>query len=316
VKANLEKYKNELDMLVKMGTDLKLAILYDCYSAEFEKMSPDDDRFKKLPNFTEKYQSWYSGSKLIIKQLLPDRLDDFTRHYEKPKSRKNINVENYRIADYLEGLYFRSNQNQNKIATSNHFIQQLEILKAVSAGLESKQFLNSRIDEIQEYGLKNSVADVLPKKNTTVFSNKIFIIHGHDVETKNIVATFIDQLGLEPVILHEQANQGRTIIEKFEDYSDVGYAIAIMTPDDTGSSVKYPNMIMKRARQNVIFELGYFLGKLGRKNIVSLVSGEIEMPTDYSGVLYIQIDDSNDWKSSLIKELESVGYKVKVNRTI
>ena len=142
------------------------------------------------------------------------------------------------------------------------------------------------------------------------------MIHGHDAGTKETVARFIAQLGLEPVILHEQANQGRTIIEKFEDHSDVGYAIALITPDDTGSSVKEPENVRQRARQNVIFEFGYFLGKLGRKNVAGLVKGDIEAPSDYSGVLYIPIDESGAWRFLLIKELKSVGYEVDANKAI
>ena len=101
---------------------------------------------------------------------------------------------------------------------------------------------------------------------------------------KETIARFLSRLGLDPIILHEQANQGKTIIEKFEDHSDVGYAIALITPDDTGSSIKEPEIVRQRARQNVIFEFGYFIGKLGRNRVAGLVKGDIEVPSDYSGV--------------------------------
>ena len=116
--------------------------------------------------------------------------------------------------------------------------------------------------------------------------------------------------------MHEQPNEGQTIIEKFEKYSDVGYAIALITPDDTGSSVKEPANVRQRARQNVIFEFGYFIGKLGRNRAVGLVKGNVETPSDYSGVLYISMDDSDAWKLSLIKELKSVGYDIDANKVI
>ena len=203
-------------------------------------------------------------------------------------------------------------------STPDHKFQQCYI-----EGLENaKHVLVSMIEEIQEYWDEGSDADVLPQGEdiavspSQLESNKIFIIHGHDAGTKETVARFIAQLGLEPVILHEQTNQGRTIIEKFEDHSDVGYAIALITPDDTGSSVKEPENVRQRARQNVIFEFGYFLGKLGRKNVVALVKGDIEAPSDYSGVLYIPIDESGYWRFLLIKELKSAGYEVDANKAI
>jgi hypothetical protein len=202
--------------------------------------------------------------------------------------------------------------------TPNHKFQQRYV-----EGLENaKHVLLSMIEEIQEYWDESGGDDVVLQEESRTTapsqlgSNKIFIIHGHDVGTKETVARFIAQLGLEPIILHEQANQGRTIIEKFEDHSDVGYAIALITPDDTGSSVKEPENVRQRARQNVIFEFGYFLGKLGRKNVAGLVKGDIEAPSDYSGVLYIPIDDSGAWRFLLIKELKSVGYEVDANKAI
>ena len=114
-------------------------------------------------------------------------------------------------------------------------------------------------------------------------------------------------LGLEPVILHEQANLGRTIIEKFEDHAHVGFAVALLTPDDAGSLQGEENSSKPRARQNVIFEFGYFIGKLGRERVCALVKGDVEKPSDYDGVLYISLNDPNDWKIELIKELKAAG---------
>lgn len=190
-------------------------------------------------------------------------------------------------------------------------------------GLENaKHVLVSMIEEIQEYweeksGKEITAQDSHPSKTSHQFdSKKVFIVHGHDGGTKETVARFISQLGLEPIILHEQPSQGRTIIEKFEDHSDVEYAIALITPDDIGSSIKEPENTRQRARQNVIFEFGYFLGKLGRHKVVGLVKGDIEVPSDYSGVLYIPIDESGAWRFLLIKELKSAGYDVDANKAI
>jgi predicted nucleotide-binding protein len=97
------------------------------------------------------------------------------------------------------------------------------------------------------------------------WSRKIFIVHGHDNEAKVEVARFLERVGFEAIILHEQANRGRTIIEKVEMHSDVGFAVVLLTPDDEGG--KRGNSTRPRARQNVVLELGYFIGRLGRDRV-------------------------------------------------
>ena len=102
-------------------------------------------------------------------------------------------------------------------------------------------------------------------------SRKVFIVHGHDNEAKERVARFLEKLGLEPIILHEKASSGRTIIEKFETYSgDIAFAVVLLTPDDVGCAALSRENQKPRARQNVILELGYFLGRLGRVRICAL----------------------------------------------
>lgn len=154
------------------------------------------------------------------------------------------------------------------------------------------------------------------KENTRskIQNNQIFIVHGHDEEMKLAVARTLEKLGLEPIILHEQLNQGRTIIEKFESYSgNVSFAIVLLSPDDIGyKKDQSPKSAMFRARQNVILELGYFMGKLGRKNVFVLHRKEsnFELPSDILGTLYTPFDPHNGWKLTLAKELKEVGYKI------
>ncbi|MDR5591135.1 nucleotide-binding protein [Christiangramia sp. SM2212] len=145
-----------------------------------------------------------------------------------------------------------------------------------------------------------------PKKTKTRKKDRkeIFIVHGHDNELKEKVARFLEKLKLKPIILHEQVNGGLTVIEKFEKFSEVQFAIILMTPDDIGNSVKNQKRLNLRARQNVIFELGYFLGKLGRENVCALLKDNIEKPSDYDGVVYIAVDPSDGWKLLLTKELK------------
>ena len=118
------------------------------------------------------------------------------------------------------------------------------------------------------------------------------------------MARFLEQLELSPIILHEQPNQGRTIIEKFEEYSDVGFAVVLLTPDDVGGPADESSTQRPRARQNVILELGFFLGKLGRERTCALLVDDVEIPSDYDGVLYIPMDDQDAWRFPLIRELK------------
>lgn len=150
--------------------------------------------------------------------------------------------------------------------------------------------------------IENSI--VLPVK-----SNKIFIVHGHDGEARETVARFIEKIGLQAVVLHEQANQGRTIIEKVEANSDVGFAIVILTPDDIGRSVK-SNELEPRARQNVLLELGYFIGKLGRAKVCALKKGTVEIPSDFAGVVWENMDDAGGWRVALARELKASGQSI------
>jgi predicted nucleotide-binding protein len=142
-------------------------------------------------------------------------------------------------------------------------------------------------------------------------SNRVFVVHGHDDGMRESVARTLLKLGLEPVILHEQPDRGRTIIEKFYDYSDVGFAVVLLSPDDMGYvGTADSTEARPRARQNVILELGFFLGRLGRENVVALHKGGTEIPSDFSGVLFKPFVSGGDWPYKLTKELRASGYDV------
>jgi len=162
--------------------------------------------------------------------------------------------------------------------------------------------------------------------NKSKFSNKIFIVHGHDELPKEQLARFLTKMGLDPIILHEQPNQGRTIIEKFEEVcSDVGYAFVIMTADDVGMDIKsYEKMKERdpkygfclRARQNVVFELGFFFAKLGRGRICCLLKPDnIEKPTDIDGIVYIPFKEKIEEKyMDIIRELQASKYELNLSK--
>lgn len=158
----------------------------------------------------------------------------------------------------------------------------------------------------------NNAPTTSVKKELPADRSKVFIVHGRDNLAKIEAARFVERLGLIAVILHEQANAGKTIIEKIEEHTNVGFALVLYTPCDVGC-LAHGNNQQSRARQNVVFEHGYLTAKLGRKNVCALVKGEIEIPNDISGVVYIPLDDNSAWHFSVAKELKSSGYKIDIN---
>lgn len=181
--------------------------------------------------------------------------------------------------------------------------------------VNARSLLLSMAEEVSEYWEDSESEAARSKKGKgDLESRQVFVIHGHDQGRKEAVARLLSKMGLEPIILHEQANQGRTIIEKFEDHSSsVRFAIAIFTADDIGASVKTPHTLQPRARQNVVLEFGYFMGSLGRERVCALVEKGVEIPSDYSGVLYIPMDEVDHWKVLLAKELRSAGFNIDAN---
>jgi len=151
---------------------------------------------------------------------------------------------------------------------------------------------------------------------TVIDKTKVFIVHGQDELAKIEVARYIEKFGLEAIILHEQASSGRTIIEKIEKYSNVGFGIILYTPCDVGAKNENEYKLSPRARQNVVFEHGYLMGKIGRNNVCALVKEEIERPNDISGVVYIQMDSHKAWHLALAKEMKSAGYDIDMNLII
>lgn len=139
---------------------------------------------------------------------------------------------------------------------------------------------------------------------------KVFIVHGHDNALKQEVARMVEKQGLEAIILSEQANRGKTIIEKFEEHSDVGAAICLFTGDDYGKA-KDATSENLRARQNVVFEAGFFMGKLGRENVILIADSNIEVPSDLQGVVYTS---KTMWQTDVLRELKAIGYNVDFNK--
>lgn len=144
-------------------------------------------------------------------------------------------------------------------------------------------------------------------------SDKVFVVHGHDHQTRNEVAGFLVSIGLNPIILGEEPAKGRTLIEKLEQEGDVSYAVILLTGDDLGTEESRPSDLRPRARQNVILELGYFVGRYGRAKVIPLYEAGVEIPADYHGVEYVPL--SGEWKIRLANELKAAGLPVLLNET-
>jgi predicted nucleotide-binding protein len=184
--------------------------------------------------------------------------------------------------------------------------QQATITGALIAGIDAVEF--------------EPVLESAATSGTNLTSNnKVFVVHGHDEQMKSQLEIFLTELGLEPIVLHRKADEGLTIIEKFEKHSDVGYAFILLTPDDIGyhlAEESKPDLERKketRARQNVIFEFGYFVAKLGRQRVCCLYREGVTLPTDVSGIIYKRIHNSVEEAAfSILKDLKAVGYQVAI----
>lgn len=170
-------------------------------------------------------------------------------------------------------------------------------------------YLETLQDSLHLYEV-SSVDQDLVAKDSLKPRPEIFVVHGHDHATKETVARYLEtKLGLRAIILHEQPNLNRTIIEKLEKHSEVQFAVVILTPDDMGCPKNKAQLVKPRARQNVIFELGFFIGRLGRDKVCALYTGDVELPSDYQGILYLSLDQS-EWKIDLAKEIKAAGIRL------
>jgi predicted nucleotide-binding protein len=189
--------------------------------------------------------------------------------------------------------------------------------------LERLRRLNSikmRLEMIPEPASRANSREVEPRhtgrETSASSSREIFVVHGHDEASMHAVARFLDKLDIQPVILHEKPDRGRTVIEKFEAHADVGFAVALLTQDDVGGPASAPEKLNPRARQNVIFELGYFFGKLGRARVCALYQEGVELPSDIHGVIYVPYDSAGSWKLRLAKEIKAAGFVVDLNKAV
>lgn len=246
------------------------------------------------------------------------QINNIQREYEAlKKTFKSLKYPSTRYLNSQEGAKITKLYTQARALVSKYIGKESEYYKQIEQhssrlGRSDLGFVIADLIALRE-DLLSEVDIVEQKARKKEISERIFIVHGRDNEMKIAVARLIERLNLVAVILHEQPSEGKTIIEKFEKHSDVGFAIVLLSPDDKGYSVEdNSNNIKFRARQNVILELGFFYGKLGRGRVVVIYKEieDFEIPTDIAGVLYIPYDDRGKWMFDLIGELKTCGYNV------
>ena len=210
-------------------------------------------------------------------------------------------LKNHPLYSSIHSAYFHR---KNRLSSHDDMIGHLKALA------NDNEFWNGKSQEESTM----TVIGKEPQKVMRQISNDVFIVHGHDNEAKLEVARTLENGGFEPVILHEQADNGLTVIEKIEKYTDVAYAIVLYTECDIGRAKNIPaDKERHRARQNVVFEHGYLIAKLGRDHVSALVKGDVETPSVISGILYIQRDTAGAWKMQLAKNMQAAGLSVDMN---
>lgn len=237
--------------------------------------------------FFRQYEIWNNRNKEIFKR-------SFEHPYNTDYDGYTHSGVSYFVSDIVEE---QKSTIRDKIAFIQGFIQRLDLIPC-SVEAMSVAVIKSKIDR-----------------------EKVFIVHGHNDLLKIDVARTVEKMGLKAIILHEQEDYGKTIIEKFEtNAEDIGFAIILLTGDDLGVSKKdlsrekiekgFNAEYRPRSRQNVIFEMGYFIGKLGRSNVFELLENGVEKPGDLDGVIYTPVDSEGVWKFKLAKRLDAVGYSI------
>ncbi|MBE7061775.1 MAG: nucleotide-binding protein [Clostridiales bacterium] len=250
---------------------------------------------KEIQQLTKKYfieDEYIKGIEQIHIKIEDEINDKVGKYNEQVKKEGPFNLNFYGSSDSDKIL-----DELNRLLNHQVF-KVLEICATIDANSERKKV-----------SIKQNTTNA-----TTKLSENVFIVHGHNSEIKQSVARTVTKLKFNPIILHENANNGNTIIEKLEELANsASYAIILLTDDDLGKAKEEANYNF-RARQNVIMELGYFLGKLGRNKVFVLKFGDIEVPSDIIGVVYNTYDgEEGGWRNKLVKDMKSAGFNVDAN---
>lgn len=280
VKSLLEAQIEAADPILAMEVGKSAKYNYDMFGASRSRGFEYDEVQKD--EFLRQLQVWNNMCREI-----------FIRSFEHPNNKDLAGFDNntpiYIISDIVEE--YKSSV-RDKIAYIKGFIQRMSI---IPCKFESQTVMAAK------------------SNNET---KKIFIVHGHDCNTRNEAELLVKQLGFEPVVLFKKPNMGDTIIEKLlRESSEAAFSIVLYTKCDEGKAVEDKDL-KPRARQNVVFEHGLMCGLLGRKRVVALVEEGVEIPGDLSGVVYITLDNTQRWQFDVAREMKASGLAVDLNKLL
>ena len=269
------------------------------------------ERLFKLIESGNKIKSEFDSNRYIlnIDQDLVGKFDNWKKTVGECLNR-SFNIKNNQ---YKSEFDESGKQNNHSILLSHEALYNESCDK-----INTLKSIRDRCDYIPCQNVIDEKRHITYNNETKSFdTNRVFIVHGHDTALKVTVARMLEHLDLTPIILHEQSNNGKTIIEKFEKNAETcGFAVILLTADDWGCAKKeVEDSKMPRARQNVIFEMGFFMGKLSRDRVFLLLDKGVEKPSDLDGIVY-HSTNTDEWKLKLVKELKSRGYNVDANKLL
>lgn len=320
--ANIQHYS--LDFAINQAIQHEYLSTYlEEYDATIiEDIPPKALNLNYLIKVEDVYYNYYNFDRILnvfgvdeyLKNISANTINDIRRCVEYSDFLNLYeNVCGYYNNSYQVQRYFQKIKKEILISCSKlpftylglDFIKQINDFKSLLELILDK---SNSIPFEQEVSLEKKCSTNTIEKRNMRMEDRIFLVHGRNIDVRDDIELFIRRIGLTPIILSEQVNNGMTIIEKIEKYSDVSYAIVLYTPCDEGR-MKGENDLNDRARQNVIFEHGYMVAKLGRHKVIALVDQGVEIPGDLSGVIYISMQD-DDWKVQVMRELNSSGLQV------
>jgi predicted nucleotide-binding protein len=266
-----------------------------------EQLSRSATRDDQLESLTERI---VKGEEIVlISADVFNAWNNATRNYiEKAFGEKHRNVENFDNAEGTTSPVWSGYQ------WSAHYADTLQHKVAA---------LNGYIEELKTEILIRQWDSSAGANIEREPSKKVFIVHGHDAALKYEIAHTLQNAGLDVTILHEQPHQGRTILEKFADHAgEAGFAVVLLTADDVGSAgcVSTREPLQPRARQNVVFELGFFFGLLGRGRVCAVYEMGVELPSDIHGLARVERDSAGRWKHDVVKEINAAGIPVDLSK--
>lgn len=266
------------------------------------------------PEFLAQIGNAIERGKALVARPLSDQtsLDDASAEHKRWQEFVDTLLQSSFSNDQFR-MAFRTTGGPWKMGPVVPGVRARELQRDVKAEVSSLESLRDRLHLLP----REHPAGGARAPDTAPVGDRVFIVHGHNDALKLAVARFVERVhGTPPVILHEQADRGQTIIQKFEHHAEqVGFSIVLLTGDDEGRSV-HADALQRRARQNVVLELGFFIGVLGRERVAVLCDSGVELPSDIDGLLYTPITSDGSWQLKLAREMKAAGLAIDFNKAL